>query len=931
MHLQKTTIQGFGKLIDLSFEFHPRINLFFGPNEAGKSTLQQAILYLLFGFHQSSRATKQENLLRDRFKPWQGAAYGGQLWYELQDSRSFQVDRNFDGENMSTSLFDVLTGEEITTQFAAARHGKIDFQDQHLGMERDLFEATAFVRQAEVRSIAGDEHLMNGVVGILDSGPKDTSAADAVKRLQKRIQDIGSDRATKKELPKLRQQRRSLQEEYEHQLQVRAELKDKILEKRKLEELVGLENLKEIELKYMILTRSIDNTEKQLSELGKYRREVDRVDRAIREMGQAEAFQDELREPIMRRRQNRASYEEQLNEKNQAIEELDDQIAKIEEKIRPLERFEQIRESMPYPDYKALSRQWLEKNEEVKAAQSILDGEEVDLLRQGVDLNSLKELQNLQPAELSTMNELVQQQSQLEADIERLEYGFQKIEMQTWAKRWIRNAMLISTPAASLAVFLISYFVQFSPGFPIAAGLLGLGGIIYQFYRRARKKIAKQSAELESELNEIHQKSESASRELHGHFKKYNVSSLNELVTRQMQFKKYLDLVASRDRALTGRERLDFQLLKYLQLIGIREIKPEDLEQITRDYSRFYEIHMDLQIRLQTRHRLQKELNSLIGRIADNDSALAELLSQADLDGTHLPEAEEEFDKRYEEKKRLNSLKRENEKFQSAVDGILATKTEDEIREELSELLGRREKLASFPDIGDKSSRRTLPSLQEEFEVLNNGRQEHERELSALETEIETILEQHRPQAEVEEELAQVEAEASRLEEFRSSLELASDILQQVANQYHRSVVPELNESLSKGMKSVTSGKYEQVHINPTDFSINLLLPETGTLGSADILSLGTQDQLYLLLRVGLSRLVSENGEPIPLILDDPFVHFDQARLANMLSFLKKFSRENQVLLFTKEPFILAWCEQNLSDSDYNLFGLSEMIMPGQQ
>ncbi|MEE9170458.1 MAG: hypothetical protein V3U73_11870, partial [bacterium] len=254
-----------------------------------------------------------------------------------------------------------------------------------------------------------------------------------------------------------------------------------------------------------------------------------------------------------------------------------------------------------------------------------------------------------------------------------------------------------------------------------------------------------------------------------------------------------------------------------------------------------------------------------------------------------------------------------------------------EIREELSELLGRREKLASFPDIGDKSSRRTLPSLQEEFEVLNSCRQEHERELSVLETEIETILEQHRPQAEVEEELAQVEAEASRLEEFRSSLELASDILQQVANQYHRSVVPELNESLSKGMKSVTSGKYEQVHINPTDFSINLLLPETGTLGSADILSLGTQDQLYLLLRVGLSRLVSENGEPIPLILDDPFVHFDHARLANMLSFLKKFSRENQVLLFTKEPFILAWCEQNLSDSDYNLFGLSEMIMPGQQ
>jgi len=68
-----------------------------------------------------------------------------------------------------------------------------------------------------------------------------------------------------------------------------------------------------------------------------------------------------------------------------------------------------------------------------------------------------------------------------------------------------------------------------------------------------------------------------------------------------------------------------------------------------------------------------------------------------------------------------------------------------------------------------------------------------------------------------------------------------------------------------------------------------------------DALSQGTRDQIYLAVRLALVELVSR-GEPQPLFLDDPFVHFDPERRARALDLVREFAAGHQVIVFTCDP-----------------------------
>jgi uncharacterized protein YhaN len=63
-------------------------------------------------------------------------------------------------------------------------------------------------------------------------------------------------------------------------------------------------------------------------------------------------------------------------------------------------------------------------------------------------------------------------------------------------------------------------------------------------------------------------------------------------------------------------------------------------------------------------------------------------------------------------------------------------------------------------------------------------------------------------------------------------------------------------------------------------------------------LSQGTLDQVYLAARLGLVRLVTGDRRP-PLIFDDPFVTFDDARAARALDMLHELVGDFQVIYLT--------------------------------
>ena len=56
---------------------------------------------------------------------------------------------------------------------------------------------------------------------------------------------------------------------------------------------------------------------------------------------------------------------------------------------------------------------------------------------------------------------------------------------------------------------------------------------------------------------------------------------------------------------------------------------------------------------------------------------------------------------------------------------------------------------------------------------------------------------------------------------------------------------------------------------------------------------------LDLALRLALVQSVSEVGEPVPMLLDDPFANYDDGRLARTMNLISDIAKVNQVLLFT--------------------------------
>ncbi|MDF2658955.1 MAG: hypothetical protein K0Q94_1746 [Paenibacillus sp.] len=92
MNIRGIRLDSFGSLRDRRYELGGPITLFYGPNEAGKSTLMALIRAVLFG--QPTRGASA-----DKYEPTLGGAYGGALTLELPDGSVILVERAFQGES----------------------------------------------------------------------------------------------------------------------------------------------------------------------------------------------------------------------------------------------------------------------------------------------------------------------------------------------------------------------------------------------------------------------------------------------------------------------------------------------------------------------------------------------------------------------------------------------------------------------------------------------------------------------------------------------------------------------------------------------------------------------------------------------------------------------------------------------------------------
>jgi hypothetical protein len=104
-----------------------------------------------------------------------------------------------------------------------------------------------------------------------------------------------------------------------------------------------------------------------------------------------------------------------------------------------------------------------------------------------------------------------------------------------------------------------------------------------------------------------------------------------------------------------------------------------------------------------------------------------------------------------------------------------------------------------------------------------------------------------------------------------------------------------LEQHMGRDLARLTGGRYRRIEIDDRTLDLEVWAPEKGDWVPVSRLSKGTIDQIYLAARIGLVRLVTQGRRP-PLILDDPFVTFDDTRAARAALLLRELSTDFQVI-----------------------------------
>ena len=206
------------------------------------------------------------------------------------------------------------------------------------------------------------------------------------------------------------------------------------------------------------------------------------------------------------------------------------------------------------------------------------------------------------------------------------------------------------------------------------------------------------------------------------------------------------------------------------------------------------------------------------------------------------------------------------------------------------------EKLEALPDY--KPDNTDFEALKREYDgILDLITQKKER-LAAGEAKALSRLEAAENPDELRREIEELKKKTAEQAEFCKSADIALEVLKDSFAELRRGYGSALEQKAGEIFGGITGGRYESMQISK---SFDISVEKSGVFGGKEsaYLSAGTYDQAYLSLRLALSALIFENSEGLPVLLDDALTQYDDKRAETALKYLKEYSKNGQIIMFT--------------------------------
>lgn len=169
-------------------------------------------------------------------------------------------------------------------------------------------------------------------------------------------------------------------------------------------------------------------------------------------------------------------------------------------------------------------------------------------------------------------------------------------------------------------------------------------------------------------------------------------------------------------------------------------------------------------------------------------------------------------------------------------------------------------------------------------------------------------------------------AQLANLTDQYIQLKLASSLLQKGIEHYRNQNQDPILKRASDLFARLTLQSFTglMVDFDEKDQPVLMGIRENGDKVSIDGMSDGTTDQLYLSLRIASIEKYSSENEPIPFIVDDILVHFDDIRSKETLKILLELSKQTQIIFFTHHARLVEIMKEIALDNEYQKFELTQ-------
>ncbi len=872
MIINEIRLLDFGKFKDMSIKLDKGINVIFGHNEAGKSTIHRFIEGMFYGLSDTSK-----------YKPWSGESFAGQIIYTTNEGK---VSLTRDFKNKTVSVKDFETEEDIQDLFSRnKKSGMIEPGKTIFGVNRRVFKNSFSINQ--LGSKTDDELLVDikekieNLAKSRDETIKMAEAFDELKKMSnelgtadditshlglvsRKIDDLIAERDKRNELNLRFDRKLILIDVYKKQLDFRKEelsIINEIVDELENEKLtVTYDQAVQLQKEIDALNTEIGNS-KSILEITM--EEYEKLIKTISRIEQLEELENDLEtqmEDLNREvddikssyminfdsddyRKMETSYEMYQNDKD-ALNRLRSRIETIQQEIN---EFEKNNHGKILESFEKFS----DNIREIRYLKGMMDSDIITVMTQKLKKEKRSKNINLILAVILTLG----------------------IAAGTyWAANYYNDNMIYA--------FLISIIIPFLivKNTTRSTNLIKSLKLEMHIAKEEKANSKDMLSYLVEENNQLIVDTDCSNfNELRS---KYNIS-LSEIQNIEERRKTLEALEEEYSFVKRRYDDKEANLLHIVKPFGYEDLNDDIIQDVTdkilesnikfnrlNSYEQNFE---DLKNELEETTRERENHFSLIEAILNNNNVASI----------------EELKHQIREQKELQGKIVERKDRSIELTALLGNYTMEELRERID----RSGKILQELPFDDKNQ------VYIKRDAILEEITEMEERCEKLMQNLSDERDQARVLVEILEELEYYTHSKEQLEYNKRLIEETGNTISGLSAIIQEEFLPKLNRKINYYMNTITNGKYKEVLISD-DLHLSIFDEYNDMLVDIDNLSAGTIDQLFFAVRIALIDIISRDKSS-PIILDDCFTQYDDGRLLNALKILIDIGMNRQVLLFS--------------------------------